>query len=66
MLQLHASTELVNDYLSDPLHAYANASRPEATVAKIDAIAEARARIGANVAPLLAIEAMMVSLRPAK
>lgn len=66
MLQLHASTELVNDYLSDPLHAYAHASRPEATIAKIDAIAEARARIGANVAPLLAIEAMMVTLRPAK
>lgn len=66
LVQLNASTELVNDYLSDPLHAYANASRPEATVAKIDAIAEARARIGANVAPLLAIEAMMVSLRPTK
>ncbi|WP_411733497.1 DNA polymerase III subunit delta' [Paeniglutamicibacter sp.] len=66
MLQLNASTELVNDYLADPLHAYANASRPEATVAKIDAIAEARSRIGANVAPLLAIEAMMVTLRPAK
>ncbi|GAA3327874.1 MULTISPECIES: DNA polymerase III subunit delta' [Paeniglutamicibacter] len=66
LVQLNASTELVNDYLSDPLHAYANASRPETTVAKIDAIAEARARIGANVAPLLAIEAMMVSLRPTK
>lgn len=65
LLQLHSGTELVNDYLADPLHAYARASRPESTVAKIDAIAEARARIGANVAPLLAIEAMMVTLRPA-
>ncbi len=66
LLQLKSGTELVNEYLSENLHAYANASRPEATVAKIDAIAEARARIGANVAPLLAIEAMMVALRPAK
>ncbi len=66
LLQLNSGTELVNEYLSENLHAYANASRPEATVAKIDAIAEARARIGANVAPLLAMEAMMVALRPAK
>ncbi|MDO5743205.1 MAG: DNA polymerase III subunit delta' [Micrococcaceae bacterium] len=66
VLQLRSGTDLVNDYLSDNLHAYANASRPEATVAKIDAIAEARARIGANVAPLLAIEAMMLALRPTK
>ncbi|ASN40531.1 DNA polymerase III subunit delta' [Paeniglutamicibacter terrestris] len=65
LLQLKSGSELVNDYLADPLHAYANASHPEATIAKIDAIAEARARIGANVAPLLAMEAMMVSLRPA-
>ena len=65
LLQLKSGSELVNDYLSDPLHAYANASHPESTIAKIDAIAEARARIGANVAPLLAMEAMMVSLRPA-
>lgn len=66
MLQLRSGTELVNDYLADELRSYAAASRPEATVAKIDAIAEARTRIGANVAPLLALEAMMVALRPAK
>ncbi|PQZ85953.1 DNA polymerase III subunit delta' [Arthrobacter sp. MYb227] len=66
VLQLDSGTELVNDYLSEELRSYAAASRPEATIAKIDAIAEARTRIGANVAPLLAIEAMMVALRPIK
>lgn len=65
VLQLDSGTELVNDYLAEELRSYAAASRPEDTIAKIDAIAEARTRIGSNVAPLLAIEAMMVMLRPA-
>lgn len=66
VLQLNSGTELVNEYLSEELRSYAAASDPEATITKIDAIAEARTRIGANVAPLLAIEAMMVTLRPTK
>ena len=66
VLQLRSGSELVNDYLADPLHAYANASRSEQTIAKIDAIAEARKRIWTPGNPLLTIEAMAVSLRPAK
>lgn len=66
VLQLNSGTELVNEYLAEELRSYASASRPEETIAKIDAIAQARTRIGANVAPLLAIEAMMVTFRPTK
>lgn len=66
VIQLNSGTELVNEYLSEELHSYAAASRPEETIAKIDAIGQARTRIGANVAPLLAMEAMMVTFRPKK
>lgn len=66
VLQLDSGTELVNEYLSEELRSYAAASRPEETITKIDAIAQARTRIGANVAPLLAMEAMMVTFRPTK
>jgi DNA polymerase-3 subunit delta' len=37
-------------------------SAPEATVATMDAIALARTRIQSNVAPALALEAMLVSM----
>ena len=40
-------------------------STPEETVRRMDAIGLARERIAANVAPLLAVEALMVGLRPA-
>ena len=66
VLQLRSGSELVNDYLADPLHVYANASRSEQTIAKIDAIAEARKRIWTPGNPLLTIEAMAVPLRPTK
>ncbi|MEE1622037.1 DNA polymerase III subunit delta' [Zafaria sp. Z1313] len=61
-LQLATGTELVNDYLASELASYAERSTPEQTLAKIDMIGEARKRIGANVQPLLAMEAMMAGL----
>jgi DNA polymerase-3 subunit delta' len=42
----------------------AGSSTAEATLRRMDAIGEARERIEANVAPLLAVEALMVALRP--
>jgi DNA polymerase-3 subunit delta' len=61
-LQLGTGTELVNDYLRQDLISYAERSTPEQTLGRMDAIAQARQRLGTNVAPVLAMEAMAVSL----
>lgn len=53
----------INAELADDLAEAARASAPEATVRKIDAILGAREALGTNVAPLLAIEAMLLALR---
>lgn len=45
-----------------PVARLAAASTPEATLARIDAVLAARAAIAANVAPLLALEAMALAL----
>ena len=55
---------LVNAELINELEGLARASTPEQSVRRMEAIGEARERIGANVAPLLAVEALMVQLRP--
>ena len=57
--------ELVNAELADVLWAEAQASTPSATLRRMEAIGVARERIEANVSPLLAVEAVMVQLRPA-
>ncbi|MGM0931403.1 MAG: DNA polymerase III subunit delta' [Actinomycetota bacterium] len=61
-LQLGTGTELVNEYLHQDLITYAERSTPEQTLGRMDAIAQARQRLGTNVAPVLAMEAMAVSL----
>lgn len=60
LIQLGAAVPLVNRARSDALHALASAGDPAATLAVLDAIADARRRLPANVAPLLALEAMLV------
>jgi DNA polymerase-3 subunit delta' len=45
--------------------ALAGTSRPEATLRRIEAVLEARRAIAANVAPLLAVESMALTLRTA-
>src|SRR4051794_9171263 len=65
MVQLGADVELVNAELADEVQRLARASSPDVTVRRMDAIGVARERISANVAPLLAVEALMVELRPA-
>lgn len=57
------AVDLVNAALRDQLAAFAEQSTPETTLARMDAINSVRRRITTtNVAPLLAIEAMAVSL----
>ncbi|ACQ78924.1 AAA ATPase [Beutenbergia cavernae DSM 12333] len=64
VVQLGADVELVNGGHAERVRALANASTAEQSVRRMDAIAQARTRLGANVAPLLATEAMAVALRP--
>ncbi len=64
VLQLGAGVDLVNAELRSEVAALARACAPEATLRRLDAIAQARERIDANVSPLLALEAMALVLRP--
>ena len=72
-VQAGADVELVNEEMRDAVSGIARSSTPERTLRRIDAILKARIAIGAatdprtgvrkNVAPLLAVEAMTVTLR---
>ncbi|QIZ97874.1 DNA polymerase III subunit delta' [Leifsonia sp. PS1209] len=62
MLQLGSGSELVNLELRDRLEALSTHTSPAATLAAMDAIATARQRIDGNVAPALAIEAMLTTI----
>jgi DNA polymerase III subunit delta' len=62
VVQLAASVELVNADLERALSQLAATTTAEATLRRIEAVLAAREAIGANVAPLLAVEAMAVSL----
>lgn len=64
VVQLGADVHLVNAELETTVRELAATSTPEQTVRRMDAIGEARERLAGNVAPLLAVEAMMVALRP--
>src|SRR6185503_433124 len=65
VVQLGADVDLVNAELAAEVERLARTSPPDVTVRRMDAIGTARERIEANVAPLLAVEALMVELRPA-
>jgi DNA polymerase-3 subunit delta' len=62
MIQLGASVELANSDRSDDLRRIASASTPEATLRRMQAIMTCRERLTLNVAPLLAVEDMTLSL----
>jgi DNA polymerase-3 subunit delta' len=62
-VQAEADVELVNDEMRDAVSGVARSTTPESTLRRIDAILAARTAIDANVAPLLAVEAMTVALR---
>lgn len=63
-VQLGAGVDLVNADVEEAVHALAARSTAEQTLRRMDAIGEARVRLAANVAPLLAVEAMLIALRP--
>ena len=62
MVQLGRDNTIINQELLPELRRAAEACAPAVTVATMDAIALARQRIEANVAPALALEAMLVSM----
>jgi DNA polymerase-3 subunit delta' len=64
VVQLGARVELVNVAQRGEVESLAAGSTAEQTIRRMDAIGETRTRIGGNVAPLLAMEAMAVALRP--
>jgi DNA polymerase-3 subunit delta' len=64
VVQLGAEVELVNAELAETVRSLAADSTPEQTVRRMDSIGVARTRLGGNVAPLLALEAMAIALRP--
>ncbi len=62
MIQLGGGAELVNLELRDRLEALSSRTTPADTLAAMDAVATARERIDANVAPALALEAMLTAI----
>ncbi len=61
-LQVAPEVALINEDLADEMETIAKRSTPEQTVRALDAILEARTALEGNVAPLLALEALFVSL----
>ncbi|MEV0776361.1 DNA polymerase III subunit delta' [Streptomyces sp. NPDC050428] len=62
-IQFRSRIGLANDDVRDALDRIARASTPESTLRRIEAIVACREALDRNVAPLLAVEAMTVSLR---
>ncbi|MGI4893707.1 MAG: DNA polymerase III subunit delta' [Janthinobacterium lividum] len=63
VVQLGAPVDLVNSDMTADVRSMAAACTPEETLRQSDAVQLARERLGQNVAPLLAIEALALSLR---
>jgi DNA polymerase-3 subunit delta' len=61
-VQFGAQVELANADAEDDLRALAAAGGPAVTVRRIEAIMKCRERLGASVAPLLAVEEMTLAL----
>ncbi|MDQ0372284.1 DNA polymerase III subunit delta' [Cellulomonas humilata] len=64
VVQLGAGVELVNVEHEQSVRTLAGSSTAEQTLRRMDAVGQARTRLSGNVAPLLAVEAMAVALRP--
>jgi len=62
LLQLGVVGEPVNEAVRDRLDAAARSSTPARTLAVLDAITTARQRVEGNVAPALALEALLVTV----
>ncbi|HEU0257023.1 MAG TPA: DNA polymerase III subunit delta', partial [Microbacteriaceae bacterium] len=64
-LQLGAGVPLVNAEAEEALRAWAVRARPQGVLAVLDAVAQARGRLAGNVAPALAVEALLVTVAAA-
>ena len=64
VVQLGAEVSLVNLDHAETVGELAATSTPEQTLRRMDAIGQARTRLEGNVAPMLAVEAMAIALRP--
>ena len=62
--QLGSNVDLVNTDLVEVVDQVARTSQAAQSLARIAAVEECRTRLRSNAAPLLAVEALMVSLRP--
>ena len=62
-IQLSAGAELVNQDLRNELNDFAVASTATGTIAKLEAMALARVRIGANVRDLMVLESLAIHLK---
>ncbi len=62
-LQLRTGSDLVHVDLREQAAKIAGATTPESTLRRIDAVLACRTALEANVAPLLAVEAMALALR---
>jgi DNA polymerase III subunit delta' len=62
-VQLGTGADLVHVDLAEQAATIARATTPESTLRRIDAVLECRSAVDANVAPLLAVEAMALALR---
>jgi DNA polymerase-3 subunit delta' len=62
-IQLSAGAELVNQDLRNELNDFAVASTATGTIAKLEAMALARVRIGANVRDLMVLESLAIYLK---
>jgi DNA polymerase III subunit delta' len=61
-VQTNTGASLVNAELADQINRHARRSSPESTLHRIDALLGCREALENNVAPLLAVEAMMIGL----
>jgi DNA polymerase-3 subunit delta' len=62
MLQVGADVEIANSDHVDDLRRLAHRGTPEATLRRIQAVMRCRERVTVNVAPLLAVEELTISL----
>jgi DNA polymerase-3 subunit delta' len=62
-IQLESNSELVNQDLKPNLDEVAASSSSAQTIAKLEQMAEARVRIGANVRDLMVLESLAIALR---
>lgn len=62
VVQTRAGDELVNAELRPEIEEFARRDAPERTLRRIDAILECRTALEGNVAPLLAMESLMIAV----